>query len=292
MKHRYIFLAIIAPLLLGACGIFKFGVGKVQDESEYKTVAVLEDGRTLLFSFTDRRIKREPSGLVWENRVIYLRDTKVLCALDLKTGKHRILKELQNNRHGAPYGDLEFGVPHGNKILVSHTERDKKTNESRRKYFLFDGDTFAQRPKAALKELKGLESDRSQMAKLVDSEGTILVLEKGEMEGTMTEDMTIIRPEGQIFHLGKTSRPLSFVAKDFVCFRDMKDLAWHSASTKTGEIRRLQGSPSTAGLHREEYQVRAVKRPEHKSDRLLVWTRMADGEYSEKAIQPHLALRR
>ncbi|MFT7620416.1 MAG: hypothetical protein ACI97A_004073 [Planctomycetota bacterium] len=293
MKHRYIILAIAAPLLLGACGIFKFGVGKVQNESEYKSVAVLEDGRTLLFTYNDRRVKREPIGLGWEKRTIYLRDTKYLCALDLKTGKQRILKELQNNRHGAPYSDLIIGAPFGNKVMVSHTTRDnKKSSTWKRSYFVFDGDVFANNPKTALRELNDLRSNPNREVNLVGADGTLLIRNKSILQGSLAQDLTIRRPNGDSFDVGRTRRRLSYASRDFVCFRDTKDLAWHSASIFTGEVRRLQGTPGTAGHHRAPYKVRAVRRPEHDSDQLLVWTAQDDGGDTEAFLQPHLALNR
>ncbi len=201
MNSRHLFLGLVCTLMLGACGLYKFGVGEVKDESAYTGAVVLDDGITMLFAYSERRVKREPIGLGWEKRTIYLRDTKYLCARNLETGKTRILLELRNDRRGHPFKDIVLGEPEGGQVLVTSAVFGNGDPGRRGRRFIFDRIDYQIDPTGSLRDLARVGARPSQTQALVASDGTLLIEKAVGLPESDAQVGVIMNPEERPDHL-------------------------------------------------------------------------------------------
>lgn len=225
--------------------------GPEQDHSRFKSAALIQSGRTVVFTFHDL-VYRPAEGLsAFPDGGIpkYITDTSYVCAFDRETGKLKKIMESENKEWTHGSGAFHIVTARGSSVLVSQSgqkRRDLGTVLTR--HHILNVATGARETFNLSADLRKLGRKKGSIY-LCDDTGTLLIIIRSEHQassGFETPEIWV-RQTGGHYILAGSSAHYQEILNGEVVFWSHKDRRYYAYGIKTGITRHFEGYNAPAG---------------------------------------------
>jgi hypothetical protein len=242
-------LHIVLGCLLVLCSC-DFGYGPVRDQSQFISARLMEDKRTIVFSYHHFRYRSATGWRAFPDGGIpkYLTDISIAGAYDLRTRQVKVLHRERNTNWQPGGGLLTVQETKGGKALFSQGGQLRANSSSGLRHLLVDVDRGA-----ALKlDLKGDLAARGRdlgELHLVDDSGTMLFINlsveearnsNSRRDDSVTPEIWVRTPNADYLKAARSSHYEATRNGD-VIYWDLPTREFHAFSIRDRSARRLTG---------------------------------------------------
>jgi len=219
--------------------------GTKQDYGRFKSAALIQDGRTVIFTFHDlvyrpaKGIAAFPDGGIPK----YIMDTSFLCTFDRTTGKLRKIMKEKNKEWTNGSGALHIVTSRGNAVVVSQSgQKRQDLGSTLTRHHILNIATGAYDTFDLADDLR---KHRRKMGPLYlcDDNGTLVIItpsESAKSSGTEVPEIWV-RLMGGRYILAGASAHYQETVNGEVVYWDHKDRQYYAFSIQKNITRRLKG---------------------------------------------------